>query len=188
VVAVAATKKRGSATVRDMVLSLAVVGAAIGLFVLLLPKTPHQKVTAVAFVPTAQALAADTKRPILVPQPLPTGWQANYVRVGVGDSLHVGFVLNAKRFAQLDETDRPDGAFYADAKVRPTPGGATSADLATNPPDGYQIRRQGAHVALVHPLAGGGVVTISDGGASTGASLPELVTLARSLRQVTPAT
>lgn len=185
--AAAATKKRGSATVRDMVLSLAVVGAAIGLFVFLLPKTPHQKVTPVEYVPTAQALAADTKSSILVPQPLPAGWQANYVRVGVGDSLHVGFVLDAKRFAQLDESAHPDAAFYSAAKVPPS-GGVTAADQATDPPDGYQIRRQGSHVALVHPLAGGGVVTLSDGGTSTGASLAELVSLARSMRQVTPST
>jgi hypothetical protein len=187
-VAVAATKKRGSATVRDMVLSLAVVGAAIGLFVFLLPKSPHQKVTPVEFLPTAQAIAADTKTPVLAPQPLPAGWQANYVRVGAGDSFHVGLVLNAKRFAQLDETAAPNPAFYSAAKVPSTPGGATTADLSTNPPDGYQIRREGAHVALVHSLPGGGVLTISDGATSTGASLPELVTLARSLRQVSPAT
>jgi Protein of unknown function (DUF4245) len=187
-VAVAATKKRGSATVRDMVLSLAVVGAAIGLFVFLLPKTPHQKVTPVEFLPTAQAIAADTKTPVLAPQPVPDGWQANYVRVGAGDSFHVGFVLDAKRFAQLDETGAPNAAFYSAAKVPLKSGGATAADLATNPPAGYQIRREGSHVALVHPLAGGGVLTLSDGGTSTGASLPELVTLARSMRQVTPST
>src|ERR1700712_4422269 len=99
-----------------MVLSLGVVGAAIGLFVILLPKTPHQKVTPVDYLPAARALAQDTKLPIFAPSPLPKGWQSNYVRVGPSNSLHVGFVLDAKRFAQLDETDRPDAAFFSNAK------------------------------------------------------------------------
>lgn len=180
----AAAKKRGSATARDMMLSLAVVGVAIGLFVLLLPRTAHQKVNEVEYLPAARALAADTTRPILVPAPLPTGWQANYVRVGVAESLHVGFVLDSTRFAQIDETARPDAAFYRDAKVSATPGVVTRADAAANPPAGYDVRRQGRHVALVRKLAGGGVLTISDGGATTGASLSELITLARSVREI----
>ena len=185
-----AGKKRGSETVRDMVLSLLVVGAAIGLFVVLLPKTPHAKVTQVDYLTTARAVASDTKLPIMVPSPLPAGWQSNYVRVGVADSLHIGFVLNANTFAQLDETADPNAAFYADAKVRPTPGGATAADTATAAaaPAGYLVRRQGGHVALVRQLSGGGILTISDGGTSSGANLSQLVTLAKSVRQISPST
>jgi hypothetical protein len=167
-----------------MVLSLAVIGVAIGLFVLLLPKAPHQKVTPVEFLPAAKALAQDSTLPIYVPAPLPKGWQANYIRVGPADSLHVGFVLDSKRFARLDETATPNAAFYKDATVRPTSGGATDADKAVNVPAGFEIRRQGSHVALVRELPGGGVLALSDGAVSTGASLPELATLAGSLSEV----
>ncbi len=167
-----------------MVLSLAVVGAAIAIFVLLLPKTGHQKVVPVAYLPAAQALAKETALPILVPQPLPSGWQANYVRIdGAPDGLHVGFVLNAKRFARLDETARPTPAFYKSAYVNPSPTPSQPADARAGLPAGFEVRRSGSHVALLRHLTGGGVLTISDGGTRSGASLPELATLARSLHQ-----
>ncbi len=74
--------------------------------------------------------------------------------------------------------------------MRPTPGGATAADVAAaaGAPAGYVVRRQGDHVALVRRFDGGGILSISDGGTSSGASLSELVTLAKSVRQVSPST
>jgi hypothetical protein len=177
-----APKRKKPSTARDMLLSLAVVGAAIAIFVLLLPKTPHQKVHPVEYLPAAQSLARDAKLPVLVPQPLPPGWQANYVRLsGAPEAIHVGFVLDAKRFARLDESASPDAAFYKSSFVPETksnePGDVGIA--------GFEVRRAGGHVALVKQLAAGAVLTISDGGTSTGASLPELVSLAKSLREQT---
>jgi len=167
-----------------MVLSLAVVGAAIAVFVVLLPKTAHQKVTVVGYLPAAQALAKESTLPVLVPQPLPSGWQSNYVRIdGAPDGLHVGFVLNSKRFARLDETAKPNAAYYRDSYVNPSATPARAGDAAAGVPAGFEVRRSGTHVALLRHLTGGGVLTISDGGTSSGASLPELVTLARSLRE-----
>ncbi len=166
-----------------MVLSLAVVGAAVAIFVVLLPKTAHQKVTPVSYLPAAQALAKESALPILVPQPLPGGWQANYVRIdNAPDGLHIGFVLNSKRFAQLDETATPSAAFYRSSYVNPDPTAAQPADANAGVPGGFEVRRSGKHVALLRHLSGGGVLTISDGGTSSGASLPELATLARSLQ------
>jgi hypothetical protein len=166
-----------------MLLSLGVVGAAIAIFVLLLPKTAHQKVTPVSYLPAAEALAKESPLPILVPQPLPEGWQANYVRIdNAPDGLHVGFVLDSKRFAQLDETAMPSDAFYKSAYVNPTPTPAQPADANAGLPAGFEVRRSGKHVAILRHLAGGGVLTISDGATSSGASLAELATLARSLR------
>ncbi len=167
-----------------MVLSLVVVGGAIVVFVLLLPKTAHQKVSPVAYLPVAQALAKESALPILVPQPLPGGWQANYVRIdSAPDGLHVGFVLDSKRFARLDETAKPTAAFYRDSYVNPSPTPAQPSDAAAGVPAGFEVRRSGTHVALLRHLTGGGVLTVSDGGTSSGASLSELATLARSLRE-----
>jgi hypothetical protein len=167
-----------------MVLSLAVVGAAIALFVLLLPKTPHQKVTEVDYLPAAQALAKESALPVLVPQPLPGGWQSSYVRIdSAPDGLHVGFVLNSKNFARLDETAKPSAAFYRDSYVNPSATPQLPSDAAAGLPAGFEVRRSGTHVALLRHLTGGGVLTISDGGTSSGAGLPQLVTLARSLRE-----
>lgn len=167
-----------------MVLSLVVVGGAIAVFVLLLPKTAHQKVTEVDYLPAAQALAKQSALPVLVPQPLPSGWQSSYVRIdSAPDGLHVGFVLGSKRFARLDETAKPTAAFYRDSYVNPTATPPVASDAASGVPAGFEVRRSGAHVALLRHLAGGAVLTISDGGTSSGASLPELAVLARSLRE-----
>jgi hypothetical protein len=167
-----------------MVLSLAVVGAAIAVFVLLLPKTSHPKVTPVAYLPAARALAHESSLPIFAPDPLPAGWQPNYIRIGSApDALHVGFVLNAKRFARLDESAEPDAAFYRDSYVSQAAGSPPVVDAAEVPPAGFEVRRRGSQVALLRRLPGGGVLTISDGGTASGASLSELVALARNLRE-----
>jgi hypothetical protein len=167
-----------------MLLSLGVVGAAIAIFVLLLPKTAHQKVTPVSYLPAAQALAKETPLPIFVPQPLPAGWQANYVRIdNAPDGLHVGFVLNSKRFARLDETAKPSAAFYTSAYVNPSATPPQPQDASAGVPSGFEVRRSGKHVALLKHLTGGGVLTISDGQTKGGASLAELASLARSLRE-----
>jgi hypothetical protein len=169
-----------------MVLSLGVVGVAIALFVVLLPRSPHQKVTPVSYLPAAQALAKESPLPILVPQPLPAGWQANYVRIdNAPDGLHIGFVLDSKRFARLDETAKPTAAFYKDSYVNQAPTPAQAGDASAGVPAGFEVRRSGSHVALLRHLTGGGVLTISDGGTNSGAKLTELAALARSVRQQT---
>jgi Protein of unknown function (DUF4245) len=177
---------RKPSTVRDMVLSLAVVGAAIAVFVLLLPKTAHQKVSPVPYLPAAQALAKESALPVLVPQPLPAGWQSSYVRIdSAPDGFHVGFVKDSKHFARLDETATPSAAFYRDSYVNPNPTPPRSSDAAAGVPSGFEVRRSGSHVALLRHLAGGGVLTISDGGTSSAASLADLAGLARSLQEQT---
>jgi len=170
-----------------MVLSLLVVGAAVGIFFALLPRSSHQKVRPVEYLPAARAYATDSKLPVYVPQPLPSGWQSSYARLGTGpDALHIGFVLNADRFAQLDETATPDASFYSAAHVRPEAVTTDTAGVAI--PAGFTALRDGEHVALLKKLPGGAVLTLSDGGTSTGASLAELTDLARSLRPVTTQT
>ena len=173
----APAKKKRPSTGRDMLLSLLVVGVAVGLFVVLLPKTPHAKVMAVEYLPAANQLARDTTLPIYAPQPLPAGWQANYIRFSnAPDGIHIGFVLDAKKFARLDESLKPDAAFYTASHV-PTQKAAGASPLT-----GFELRRDGGHVALVKQLPGGGVLTMSDGGTSSSASLSQLVALTRSLQ------
>jgi hypothetical protein len=176
----APAKKKRPSTGRDMLISLAVVGAAIAIFVVLLPKSPHAKVNEVEYLPAARQLARDTTLPIYAPQPLPAGWQANYIRFSnAPDGMHIGFVLDAKKFARLDESAKPDAAFYKASHV-PTEKAPGASPLA-----GFELRFGGGHVALVKQLPDGGVLTISDGATASSANLSELVTIAKSLREQT---
>jgi hypothetical protein len=173
----APAKKKRPSTGRDMLISLLVVGVAVGLFVVLLPKTPHAKVTPVEYLPAARELAGDTTLPIYAPQPLPAGWQASYIRFGEApDAIHIGFVLKADKFARLDESLKPDAAFYTSSHV-PTQKAAGPSPLA-----GYELRRDGGHVALVKYFSNGSVLTMSDGGTASSASLAQLVSLTKSLQ------
>jgi hypothetical protein len=173
----APAKKRKPSTGRDMLISLVVVFAAVGLFVVLLPKSPHAKVMEVEYLPASRQLARDTTLPIYAPQPLPAGWQANYIRFSnAPDGIHIGFVLKAEKFARLDESLKPDAAFYAASHV-PTQKAAEPSPVA-----GYELRKAGGHYAMVRQFSGGGVLTISDGGTLSAASLSELVTIVKSLQ------
>ena len=173
-------------TVRDMLLSLIVVGLAVGAFFVLLPQNAHDKVFPVDYLPAARALATDSPLPVYVPQPLPDKWQANYVRIGSGpDALHVGFVYDSERFAQLDESAAPDVAFYEAANVDPAKVSTDTGGVAI--PAGFTLLRDGSHVALLKKLPDGGVLTISDGGKANAATLTEIAGLARNLQLIAPA-
>ncbi len=173
-------------TVRDMLLSLIVVGLAVGAFFILLPRSQHEKVRPVDYLPAARAVATDGRLPVYAPQPLPAGWQSNYARIGSSpDALHLGFVFDSDRFAQLDESAAPDVAFYEAANADPTKVSTDTGGVAL--PAGFTVLRDGSHVALLKKLTDGAVITISDGGKANGASLAEMAALARNLQLVAPA-
>jgi hypothetical protein len=181
---VAGTKKRGYETLRDMLLSLGVILAGVLVFVALQPKNDQNPVPAVDYRPQVDILRNSARYPVVIPDPVPPGWDVNYARIATAGAaeLHLGLVLDRKRFAQLDETDRPGSAFFSGAEVPSESSGTVTAGAAS-----YEVRRSGsgdnAHVALVRPLPNGAVVTLSDGGSENGASFDELVALAGSLRE-----
>ena len=147
----AAEAARGRSTVRDMVLSLGVVGAAIAIFVAAAAEDrPPEGDARSATYPRPRRWPRRAPLPILVPQPLPAGWQANYVRIdNAPDGLHVGFVLDSKRFARLDETAKPSAAFYKSAYVNPSATRPQPQDASAGVPAGFEVRRSGKHVALL---------------------------------------
>lgn len=163
-----------------MVLSLGVIVAGVFLFVALQPKNHANPIPPVDWQSQVNVLHDSARYPIVIPDPVPAGWEVNYARVSnVGATeLHLGLVRDRKRFAQLDETDQPSDRFYTDAKVPSDPAGTVTSAGVT-----YQVRRTDGHVALVRMLPGGAVMTLSDGGTENGATYDELVALARSLKQ-----
>jgi hypothetical protein len=178
-----ATKRRGYETLRDMVLSLGVILGAVLLFVALQPKHAHNPVPVVDYQPQVDLLAHSASFPVLAPDPVPAGWQVNYARIATDgpNELHMGLVKDQKRFAQLDETDRPNQGFLDAAKVPGTPAGTVSAGGEV-----YQVRQDGTGpdgtVALVRQLPRGALLTLSNGGAGNGVTMDELVALAGSLK------
>jgi hypothetical protein len=179
----AGAKKRGYETLRDMLLSLGVIVAGVLVFVALQPKNDHNPVPAVDYRAQVELLRRSATVPVVIPEPVPAGWDVNYTRIGNAGAteLHMGLVRDRKRFAQLDETTQPGESFYSDAKVPSQAAGSVTAGGAV-----YEVRRADGHVALVRQAAGGGVVTLSDGGGDNGATYDELVELAGSLRELPP--
>lgn len=176
-------KKRGYETLRDMLLSLGVIVAGVLVFVALQPKNDHNPVPMVDYRSQVELLRHSATTAVTVPDPVPAGWDVNYTRVGTDGAteLHMGLVRNRERFAQLDETTRPGQSFYTDAKVPAQAAGSVSAAGMV-----YEVRRSDGHAGLVRQVAGGGVVTLSDGGGDNGATYDELVALAGSLRDLPP--
>ncbi len=179
----AGAKKRGYETLRDMLLSLGVIVAGVLLFVVLQPKNDHDPVPTVDYQAQIELLRRSATMPVVAPQPLPPGWDVNYTRIGNtgGTELHMGFVRDRQRFAQLDEISTPGQSFFTDAKVPSQAAGSVEAGGAT-----YEVRRADGHVGLVRKLTGGGAVTLSDGGGENGVTYDELVALAGSLRDLPP--
>jgi hypothetical protein len=177
------TKKRGYETIRDMLLSLGVILAGVLVFVALQPKNHQNPIPAVDWKPQVDILRNSAKYPVVIPDPVPAGWEVNYARIGNtgATELHLGLVKDRKRFAQLDETDQPSPRFFSDGNVPPTAAGTVTINGVS-----YEVRRNGtgsdAHAALVRSLSGGATLTLSDGGTESGASYDELVALAGSLR------
>ena len=177
------TKKRGYETLRDMLLSLGVILAGVLLFVALQPKNHQNPIPAVDWKPQVDILRNSAKYPVVIPDPVPAGWEINYARIGNAGAteLHLGLVRDRKRFAQLDETDQPNPGFFTDGKVPPIGSGTVTVNGVA-----YEVRRSGsgsgAHAALVRSLPGGATLTLSDGGTDSGATYDDLVALAGSLR------
>jgi hypothetical protein len=180
------TKRRGYETLRDMLLSLGVIVIGVLGFVVLQPDNDQgDPVPSVDYRAQIELLRRSASFPFLSPDPVPPGWQVNYARIGTAGAteLHMGFVLDKKRFAQLDETDRPTRATFEAAKIPPTPSGTVTVNGAV-----WEVRRGDgsnglARAALVRTLPSGAVATLADGGNSSGASYDELVALAGSLRE-----
>jgi hypothetical protein len=163
-----------------MVLSLGVIMAGVLLFVALQPKNHSNPVPAVDWKPQVDILRNSARYPVVIPDPVPVGWQVNYSRtsnIGAAE-LHLGLVHDRKRFAQLDETDQPTARFYTDAKVPGTMSGSVTVGGVV-----YEVRRADGHVALVRMMSGGAALTLSDGGSENGATYDELVALAGSLKE-----
>ncbi|MGW7354526.1 DUF4245 domain-containing protein [Streptomyces sp. NPDC054784] len=113
---VAADKKRGTQTARDMVLSLVVITLFAGLIYLFVPhdedKDPVKTVGYGIEVSTARRAAP---YPVAAPEGLSDEWRATSVRYeGSGDhgaAWHLGFLAPGEEYAAVEQSDAPAGPF-----------------------------------------------------------------------------
>ncbi|MDT0377942.1 DUF4245 domain-containing protein [Streptomyces sp. DSM 42041] len=115
----AAEKKRGTQTIRDMVFSVAVVALAAGVIYLFIPhdgsKDPVRVVDYSVEVKTASRAAP---YPIATPEGLPQEWRATSVRYegagGDGAAWHLGFMAPGNEYAAVEQSDADPRGFVDD--------------------------------------------------------------------------
>lgn len=170
-----------------MLLSLALLMAVVGGFLLLVPRHHHDAVQPVDYRGDLRIFAADAPFRVLAPAGLPAYWKVTSFSTvppeqpGKGTaSLHMGIVVDRspRTYAALEQSNEPAAAFVSRIGVPPVTGTVT---VAGNP---WQLRRDGAGHASLSRTASGVTVVITDGGGKGGASLQQLETLAGSLQPV----
>lgn len=169
-----------------MVVSLGVLAAGIGLFVVLLPKHHHDPVMTVDVGAQLSVLVHDSPFAVLAPAGLPADWRPTSIRTSVPDTarsgpagLHIGYVVDRtpRTYAALEESNAP-----ADAFLRQQLGDTVAAGTVTAAGKPYTVRRNaGGYVSLAR-TADGITVVATGGGRSGGASLGDLEVLVASLQ------
>lgn len=173
-------------TVRDMVLSLLVVGVVV-MLVAQPWNRPGPVVRNVDWRPVGVAFAGEADFPVLAPDALPPGWQATSVRieptVDGRTAWHVGWTTAGDQYAALEQSDTADVRYVATLTDSGSPTGSqlvagarrwqrlVSADEDTR--------------SLVHTVPGDRPVTYVVTGS---ADWPELEALAAALTVVAAAT
>ncbi|MEU2338246.1 DUF4245 domain-containing protein [Streptomyces sp. NPDC013172] len=115
-------------TVRDMILSLALIGLAAGFIYLLVPHDDHApdlpRVDYRVELLTARRAAS---YPVAAPEGLPSGWKATSVRFqgAEGDRWHLGYQTPDGQYVQIEQSTQKPADFIADASQ-----GATATKTA----------------------------------------------------------
>ena len=110
-------------TVRDMVLSMIVVLAVVGVIMLIAWRPDPDPVKVVDPQMYVSAAASQTEYEVVAPKGLGSGWRATSVRLEpVAESLgvpvlHIGFVTPEDQYARLAEVKYPLGVGTADEQL-----------------------------------------------------------------------
>jgi YD repeat-containing protein len=170
-----------------MVLSLALLMAVVGGFLLLVPRHHHDAVKPVDYRGDLRIFAADAPFTVLAPAGLPAYWKVTSFNTvppeqpGKGTaSMHMGIVVDRspRTYAALEQSNEPAAAFAARVGVPAVTGTTTVAG------DVWQLRRDGAGHTSLSRTADGRTVIVTDGGGKGGATLQQLEALAAALRPV----
>jgi hypothetical protein len=170
-----------------MLLSLALLMAVVGGFLLLVPRHHHDAVQPVDYSTDLRIFAADAPFQVLAPVGLPAYWKVTSFSTVPPDqpgkgtaSLHMGNVVDRspRTYAALEESNEPVADFIERIGVPPVTGSVT---VAGKP---WQLRRDGAGHTSLSRTADGMTVIVTGGGGKGGATQQQLETLAGSLQPV----
>ncbi|MFP3988193.1 DUF4245 domain-containing protein [Streptomyces sp. E11-3] len=107
---------KGKQTVRDMVLSMAAIGAVVACIYVFIPnddsKDPLEPKDYTVELATAQRA---TDYPVVGPEGLPGGWKATSVRFKGVDhqAWHLGFLSPDREYVGIEQSVAPPGKFIA---------------------------------------------------------------------------
>ncbi len=172
-------------TVRDMLISLAVIAVPIAVVLVIEPSKsgdPVHVIDAASFQTTVSAARQAEPFPVLAPSGLPATWRltsAYYQPAGAGAAdWHVGYLTPSGGYASLEQTAQPLAAFLSGQHSNAEPSTAVQIPGAT--PDVWQrytgTTPSGLRTILYHADAEATVIVAGS------APLDELKQLAAALR------
>lgn len=177
--------RRMHQTVRDMVLSLLVVGVVVVLIAQPWRQTAaEQPLRVVPWQPVAESFATSVDWPVLTPRDLPSTWVSTSARieptVDGRTALHIGWITAEQQYAALEQSDTADVNYVRDTT---SAGSATGSTYETAGRSWQRLQSADAatrSLVLVLPQAGGAnrLTYVVSGSAQW----PELEALAASLR------
>jgi hypothetical protein len=121
---VAADKRGGNKTVRDLILSMLVLGVVVYLIYLFVPhgsKSDPVKTETVGYSVELQQARRDAPYQVAGPEGLGAGWRATSVTYTAGDrknvTWHLGFIDPDKQYVALEQSNGQSAAFIDDVTL-----------------------------------------------------------------------
>ena len=103
-----ASKRRGYETVRDMVVSMAVLGAGVALLLLVTWRPDQPNYTPVSPLEVSEIAQQDANFPLFIPE-TPKNWAATTAWIeplsNTYDYWHMSFVIDETRYVGFEQTD-----------------------------------------------------------------------------------
>lgn len=113
-----AAKRRGRQTVRDMVLSLAVVGLLVAFWIAVAPHSAQNPVKPISYQAELDGARRAAPYRVLAPADLPARWRATSVRFDAADPhnvrWHLGFIAPDEQYVAIEQTNGTGVTMVAD--------------------------------------------------------------------------
>jgi hypothetical protein len=117
-----AADKRGGKTVRDLILSLVVLGVVVFAIYLFIPHDSHaDPVKAVPYSVELGQARRDAPYPVAAPEGLGADWRSTSVTYGSADprnvTWHIGFVDPEQQYVAVEQSNGPAAAFVGSVTI-----------------------------------------------------------------------